>query len=89
MFWREIPKDGEITPKHVAAMYNVPRVNDGAVHVVEIHQFRSQRVRTISFDVSVHVSESSNLAPTGRIFIKFHTLGFLENLSRKIGILLK
>jgi len=53
------------------------------VHLVALHEFHFKRVLTIRFVMSVRKSERNNSVPTGRIFIKFDTSGFLESLSRE------
>jgi hypothetical protein len=53
-----------------------------------LHTFTKLRKATISFITtvcsSVCLTTQNNLAPTGRIFIKFYISVFLKNLSRKI-----
>jgi len=44
--------------------------------------FAKLRNVTISLVVSVRVYEWSNLVPTRRIFVKFNTWVFFENLSK-------
>jgi hypothetical protein len=54
--------------------------------VMFLGAFAELRKATFSFVVSISPSARNNLSPTERIFMKFDTLAFFENLFKKIHV---